>query len=154
MENSIREQVVPATREHIDQMKGSFREIDELEALMVNGHDAYNTAISNFYLSVNTWVGLLYGVPVVLFGHTKEDIASGVSKPWFMGTKHMDRCGLSILRRTRKYIAKIKAASTKIEATVHKDNNISLKWLKWAGFNIGQPEPFGKSDQLFHRVWL
>ena len=151
MEMSIREQVVPATREHVDQMKGRFRLSDEREARAIGEANAYSCAVTVFHLSSKAWTGLLYGKPIVMFGASDPDFITGTSRPWMFGTEDMHKAGLSVLRRTKKYMKEIREGTDRLEASVHKHNIISLKWLKWIGF---KPGGYTEDNPSFYNVWM
>jgi hypothetical protein len=36
---------------------------------------------------------------------------------------------------------------------VYAKNRMSIRWLKWLGFELGVAEPFGPSAALFHPFW-
>jgi len=151
MEMNTREQVVPATREHINQMRGKFRESDEREARATGETNAYSCAVQVFHSSKKAWTGLLYGKPIVMFGGTDPDFVTGISRPWMFGTDDMRKAGLSVLRRTRKYMKELRDNADGLEARVHNDNITSMKWLKWIGFNPGGYE---EDSPLFYNVWM
>jgi len=154
MAKRIRELVIRAKREHLEVMKGDFRDDDEIESRILCGKSAYEHAVYSFYHSDNVWVGLHQGKPVLIFGHTRDNFSTSISCPWFASTNELLNVGLSTVRQSRHYVQEMKRNAHKLETLVHAKNVVSRKWLEWSGFNIDPPELREDTGELFHKVWL
>ena len=70
---------------------------------------------------------------------------------WLMGTDELTQHWREFLRRSRAYVDALHEIRPVLFNRVHADNEIHLRWLRWAGFII-LPEPcfVGNHSAVFH----
>ena len=70
---------------------------------------------------------------------------------WLMGTDELTLHWREFLRRSRSYIDALHDIRPVLFNLVHSENEIHLRWLKWAGFFlIPEPRLVGKHKAVFH----
>lgn len=92
---------------------------------------------------------LIHGEPVALFGASGGQDGTGV--PWLLATDEIERHGLAFYRASKKFIAEMRGMYDYLENYVDERNVLSVRWLRWAGFEMDDAVPFGSG--MFHRFW-
>jgi len=146
--------VVPATQELIDRMKGNIRKADHEEGLASHGIGAVCGIQISFNLSDSCWIVLLNNEPAFAFGVGKESIFSKKAIVWLLGTPLMDKMKVSILRGFKPYIKAMFEGVSLIENYVDERNKVSKKWLKFMGFKLDEPNPYGIKGLPFRRFYM
>lgn len=82
-------------------------------------------------------VGLVDNVPVVVWGVMSPSITSGIGIIWALVTKHIESHPFVFARMSRIAIEDIRGNFREIIGTVSCDFQVSIKWLRWLGFDIG-----------------
>jgi hypothetical protein len=73
------------------------------------------------------------GVPQIIFGtHPSDEHFLGFI--WMVGTDAVKTHWIQVLRETRPWIERIRGHYTVLANAVHADNEVHIKWLRWAGF--------------------
>jgi len=97
------------------------------------------------------WTGLRDGVPVCIFGVSALSLLDGTGVPWLLGTEGLDA---KFLIKGKAIVRLLQKEFPNMVNYVHVDNKKSIRWLKWVGFTIDSPAPFGKEGEMFHRFWV
>lgn len=92
--------------------------------------------------SVATFTATVDGRPEMLFGMCKRSQLSDVGVPWLLGTDVVDRHQFAF-RRSREYFRRFERAFPVMENHALAENIITLRWLKWLGFDMSEPQPYG-----------
>ena len=134
-------QVVPATIEHVQAMHGRVRRAD-IEELW-DGHGitpekALNIGLQISYLSR---AALHQGRVLCVFG-----IAPGQdgSVPWMVASDEVEGCKREFLQASRETIQRLCPLFSPLYNWVDARNRRAIAWLKWCGFKVEPPEPFGE----------
>jgi hypothetical protein len=101
--------------------------------------------------SKDAWAVLLDGKPQAVFGVGNFGVNSGV--PWLVATDEIEKHPVRFYRMSKPMIAILRHKYEHLVNWVDARNKLSLRWLKWAGFTIDDPEPWGIYGLMFHRVW-
>jgi hypothetical protein len=102
--------------------------------------------------SVLAWTGTVDDVPVCMFGVSPGELGEG--RPWMIGTADLDRFAVIFLRRCRAEIEKMLNSFPVLVNYISVDNVRAIEWLRWLGFTISPPLPWGPRRLLFHRFEL
>ena len=148
--------IVKATQDHIDSLTGRLREADKRELYDAFAMDAdYGLRIS-FENSRMCWVGIEIktGIPFCAFGVYAISSLSTEAEPWLLGTDAMGRLSISALRESKKYVQKMLKPFELLHNYVDCRNTVSINWLKWCGFTMEDPRPFGTKCRMFSRFYL
>lgn len=93
---------------------------------------------------------LMDGEPVAVFGAGQRGDGAGV--PWLVATDEMERHPVAFYRASKNFIREMAAMYDYLENWVDVRNVLSVRWLRWAGFVMEEPEPF--MGGIFHRFWM
>lgn len=74
--------------------------------------------------------------PVAMFGVSRYTAVSPVGIPWLLGTEGIRKAAKYFLGESRKYVEAMNRKYSILENYVDKDNKLSVRWLKWLGFNL------------------
>ena len=91
------------------------------------------------------------GRPEAVFG--VGPVTEELGRPWLVGTDEVAKHPVLFYRISRRIVDAMKARYEKLENWVDARNTLSIRWLKWAGFYIEEPEKMGAEGRLFHRFW-
>jgi hypothetical protein len=94
------------------------------------------------------------GEPVAIFGAAPHPLP-GVGVVWMLGTDGIRREAQGIARNTRPYLDVLNEAYPILWNYIDDRNKVSLRWLKWGGFElIGHHEFSGHPFHTFARTRL
>lgn len=94
------------------------------------------------------------GEPAAVFGAAPHPLP-GVGVVWMLGTEGINREAISIARQTRPYFDVLNEAYPILWNYIDDRNKVSLRWLKWGGFDlIGHHEFSGHTFHIFARTSL
>lgn len=121
----------------------------EFEALSISPGMALRFSLRS---AIEAWTGTVDGVPVCMFGVSRGELGEG--RPWMIGTADLDRYAVIFLRRCRPQVARMLELAPVLANYVSVENVRAIEWLRWLGFTIEAPVPWGPRRQLFHRFEL
>ena len=139
-----------ATPEDICYIADHLRMADQIEIRLAQSEEPA-VAVRACCLDSN-WArcALVDGVPTVLYGVNSTDIPE-CGSPWMIGTDDIAKIGRQVLAGSREGIAEMRQAYRFLFNQVHRDNAISIKWLKWLGFQVDET-PTGPFNE-FYNFW-
>lgn len=70
--------------------------------------------------------------------------------PWSVFTSEVDKHPLRFLRECKRWISRYDVPMLNV---VDERNVTAQKWLKFLGFTVGDPMPFGPYNMLFRHYW-
>lgn len=142
--------MVPAEAEHIDDLLAwGIRQADIDECWAASRMTPEEAMREGMKVS-SAWTGLLYGIPVCMFGVTPVSLLSGTGAPWMIGTNYINRHPKAFLVGSKVVIRGMLAQFEHLFNFVDARNKQAVKWLKWLGFTIYDPVPYGPFNRLFH----
>jgi len=86
---------------------------------------------------------------VCVFGVT--DLLDSGGIPWMIGTNAIEKHKKAFLKACSLIFPALKEEYSYLENYVDARNTTSIKWLKWLGFEVFEPHPFGLDRLPFHR---
>lgn len=125
-------------------------DLAEVQATLGAHVDVRQSILDSHAVSTRSWLILdRSGLPIGAFG-VAPHMVSKLGIAWLLGTEGMEREALSVGRQSRKYIAEMAEDFPLLWANVDARNELSMKWLEWAGFRITDANPlFGPQERLF-----
>jgi hypothetical protein len=98
---------------------------------------------------------LLDDKPVALFGVGESAGPGGhlIGIPWLVATDEIERHPVRFFRTSKKIIAGIREKYDCLMNWVDTRNSLSIRWLEWAGFSLGEPQPWGFRGSMFRCFW-
>jgi len=121
-----------------------IREVDKRE-IWASSRSTPTAAIQIFLAQKECYCALIDDIPAIIFG-----CAGGVLG--LLATDDINKISVRFVRGSKVYIQKWLAQYGYLFNFVHAYNKVSIKWLKWLGFTIGDmyifnEEPFYKFEQ-------
>lgn len=138
------------TQEDIVEMVRNMRESDKAELKASHGLDPYYALVHSIRQSIVSYTVRVDGELLVIFGVVPLTLHQGVS-PWMLATDAIEKHGVVIYRETHKHVQAMIDRYGYLLNYVHSENIKSIRWLKWLGFTIHNPEEYGVCGELFHK---
>ena len=129
-----------------------LRKQDEDEVMALVGLDNETALLASFCHSDRVFVGEVDGKIICMFGVSKDSNGNGC--PWLLGSDEVEKLPITFVRNSRKYIQQFINEYGYLENYVDIRNSLSIKWLKWLGFKIDEPQTLGVEQRLFSRFSL
>lgn len=101
--------------------------------------------------SEHAWTATVDGRPAAIFGVCRKTRLSDTAMPWLLATEEADRHMASFARLSRKAFDAIMEAYPVLENYALAENVKTLRWLKWLGFDMQEPQPHGCMGAMFVR---
>lgn len=131
-----------------------MREADEQEVRASHDHSPREALEYAVQHSQEVYTAFIDDEPVAIFGVAGGSVMTPFVSPWMLGSKKLEQNKKILLRASRDVIETFKKEYYRMENFVDVRNKLSIRWLKWLGFSIKDPEPYGPFDMEFHRfVW-
>ena len=150
----IKAQIVPATQQHIESMLPHVRQADVDEFLATNGWTPRRVLETGLRTSTFACAGMINGEVVTIFGVAPASMIGGNGIPWLVGTDALEKYQRTFLRRCGKVVNAMLAVYPYLENYVDARNYTARVWLRWLGFTIEEPRPFGIHGLPFHRFYM
>jgi len=127
-----------------------LRPSDRLEAEAWSHDPPATTVEHSIRQSSEAWAGLADGELVCVFGVAPLSLVGVTGIPWLLGSVAIERHQRAFLRRNREFIDRWQADYPVLRNFVDARNTTSQGWLRWLGFRIDPPVPYGVSGLPFH----
>jgi hypothetical protein len=142
-------QIIQAQAEHVLAMRDRIRQAD-IDELWATSKSTPEVAMHNgLSMSSHVWVMTADGVPLCMFGVVPASESIGV--PWLVGTVDLERHAMAFLRLSIKYVKRMSSTYNHLINFIDDRNVIAISWLKWLGFTMDEPAPFGPLGVMFRR---
>lgn len=146
---------VPPTTEMVECISADMRQADIEEVWASNHHGPYEALMKGWLASDYVSVALAdNGEPLAMLGLVKRDFLTGSGVVWLLGTNESMKHKKEFLKQTKQVIDDMLTICPRLCNMVHSKNKSSILWLKWLGFKLDDPEPYGPENELFHRFYL
>lgn len=143
--------VVQALPEHGFYVASHARPADVLE--MSAGYSLTPSAAiaRGLRVSSQAWAGLVDGVPVAVAGLNRPSLLSSTGYPWMLGTSELERPGVAkaFLRVGGPILQTMLETCEHLENWVDARNTRAIRWLRWLGFTLHDPAPYGPQGLPF-----
>jgi hypothetical protein len=146
--------VVPATQEHVRRMAPNLRECDVEEIYLVSCSGPDVALELALHTSPRPYVGLHEGEPFCMFGAGAPDYLSVVGAPWMLATDTLDLYAYQLGKQCRKYVREMFEDFDYLENYVYAGNLKAVNWLRWIGFTLHPPQPYGCFKKPFYRFTM
>jgi hypothetical protein len=142
--------ILPTVDSDLDELAEKMRDIDVMECHQVLNLPVAKVLQLSRAVSYEILTGRVNGELVVIYGIAKLNILSSEASPWLLATPAIEKYGFAFARRNKEVIARWQKKYTVMRNHVHVDNKITIRWLRWLGFDIQDPVPYGYRGELFH----
>lgn len=130
-------------------MLTTVRDADVLE-LSACGETPGEAVARASLLGSEVLAGRADGEVVCLFGVTRPDLLSDIGIPWMIGTERLAFRSRSFLAGSRAVVERWQRDHAALANLVDARNLRAIRWLRWLGFCIHAPVPFGPLGLPFH----
>lgn len=138
----------------IDMLVENMREHDKQEVNAATRMGIKNAVKTSVKLSTYSKTGLVNDELVCMWGVCPISLISGSGSPWMLGTDLIKEKQRIFLRRSKPWLNDIRKDYRYLENFVDERNVMSIKWLKWLGFQIDEAEPYGIHGEPFHKFTM
>lgn len=143
--------VAPFSPDIIPPVAEFLRDSDREEIRASHGADPLTALQLSAANSTLIWGIFVDKDPIGVFGVGASSFFSDKGAPWLLATDRLESIGLTFLRQSRGYVQAMLKQHSFLENWVDARNVTSIKWLKWCGFALDDPAPFGVEGLPFHR---
>lgn len=145
--------VDPATLDDCLDLAPNMRQADKDEIWASAKLGPYGALVESWELSPMSWAGKVDDEVVCIFGVGAVSFLSQKGAPWLLGAHGLERYSFAFLRRNQSIIREMHELFPLLENYVDARNETSIRWLRWLGFKIEEPVPYGAFGMPFHRFW-
>jgi len=144
-------EVVRYSHEHTAPLIAGLREIDRRELYMLTRLQAADALAITLMGSVAAWCAHEDGRVICAFGINRRSTLSNVGVPWLVGTDLVETHARRFARQSRDYLDRFSRVFPQMENFCLEENRVTVRWLKWLGFDMDDPQPMGFSRAPFVR---
>lgn len=135
---------------HAQFLADHIREEDRLELDYAFGEEPYEAIANGINNSDECYTVMVDDNPALIFGIRSNSIVSYNGVIWMLSTDLIHDVGFRFVRNSKRVVKILMQNKKRACNYVWSGNTISITWLKWLGFNIHPPAPYGKQGKLFH----
>lgn len=146
--------VIDAKPEHIKRVSSLMRQADIDEIWAAGRKKPENSLRLSLMLSKYAKTIMIDDKPIGMFGVTPLSVITGNGVPWLLGTSELENISIQFLKNCKKYVGEMCQNFYYLENYVDARNKVSIQWLKWLGFVILEPVPYGEFDLPFHKFYM
>ncbi len=143
--------VVDTTAEHIEELSATMRQadIDEVWAsVRMTPQEALEGSVTwSHYVRT----GLADGEVICIYGVGRTHFLSDTGVPWMLASTKIEKHALPFLRHCSGAMEELKVGHATLVNFVDCRNTMSMRWLKWLGFEFEPAAPFGPDGLPFHQ---
>lgn len=126
------------------------RQADKDECHALSGDDLFGSFAGTEGLYTNSWVWEGNGKVICIYGVTPTDKEKeGVI--WFIATDEFDKQKDTFRVFCKEIVSEMADGYEYLYNYVHAKHKKAIKWLKWLGFKMLEPEPIGVNGEMFHK---
>ena len=146
-------EIVTAQPSHVAHVATHMREADRHEVWASHRHTPHQALVASLGVSRMSWCCLVEGKPAFMWGVADcgGSVLTSCGTPWLLGTESILAVGREFVRQCRTYVDVMQTPYELLTNYVHAENTVSLRWLKWCGFQEG--ERVLMNNECFYRFW-
>lgn len=139
---------------HAEMVAKTMRAADVREVYATAMVDPLTACRLSLAATPDAKVVFLGGELAGLFGITPLSLFIPMGTPWYLGTDVCDRRRKLFLKHSSPIFRREAARFRYLENRVDVRNRASIRWLRWLGFTIHDPEPWGPMGLPFHKFTM
>ena len=145
--------IVPAEVSYLLPIAANMRPADRREVWASHRDTPYEALSRSLGASERAWAAIVDGQPVVVWGVARGGcVFSRKGVPWLLGTVALEKYWLEFLKQSRPWVDLMRDGYDLLENYVHGENHLSIKWLRWCGFQVSREETTIHGE-TFYRFW-
>lgn len=91
---------------------------------------------------------------LAVVGDSCYSVLGSIGVPWMITTIHTDSHKRAFLEVCPGLVDDMLTRHSHLLNYVDDENQAAVRWLKWLGFEMGEPEPYGGHGHLFRKFTL
>ena len=131
-------EIRPARPTDVGPIANTARPMDLLEA-EVTGM-TMKRALRHGIAHGDAWTILVDGKRAMMFGVVDTSIVEGKGRVWAVATTTAEARWRELVRVGEYILSNLRERYMTLENYVHADNAKAIRWLRWSGFTLGEPE--------------
>jgi len=143
-------ELVSAKARHAVDMAPRMRQVDVDEAWAAAHYKPLKALMVSCLVSRDPMAFLADGKTMWMFGVGQRSPFSSIGRPWMLAADGLEGHSRVFLRMSVNYVKEIVTWYDRLENHVDARNKNTVKWLKWLGYVVEEPEPFGAEGLPFH----
>lgn len=136
---------------HAEHVTEFMRDIDRKEIYYMAALQAAPAVRVTVARSLAAWTATVDDEPAIIFGVNRQSAISRVGVPWMLCTDAVIGHGLALAIGSREYFGRMWRAFDRLDNRVLAENVETVRWLKWLGFDMQEPQAFGAFRAPFIR---
>lgn len=147
---------VPVEDWHINELAETMQAIDKESIFQLSGMHPKPALLNSVQASLEANSYLVSGEVVSICGVSKYTLLSDWACPWLLCSDAIRKRPKEFMIQTKKWTYDKLEEHGILRNVVYAKHERSIRWLKWLGFTIYPPEPFGVNNALFCRnelIW-
>ena len=143
-------EAVAATEDHVRELVANIRPSDA-EEIRALGEDPLPSMIKSLKVSRDPVAVLSDGRVISIFGVGVPSLLSDLGVPWMIGAAELPRHKKALLKASRAWVWQARHEYRYLCNYVDARHHSAIRWLRWMGFAIEAPAPFGPLKMPFHK---
>lgn len=147
--------LIPSTREHCIAIARSMRQHDIDEIYAARRMTPYAALYEGFIASNLCLTGLdKQGRLLGMFGVTQDYENVRYHVPWLLASDKIEKQWIAFLRTSKLLLPRLLQTYGRLRNYIDARNTKSIAWLKYLGFDMEEPKPYGALGLpfiLFHK---
>lgn len=139
------------TSEDVEFIIANIRDEDVVEVAEFGGDSIREILSSTPDLDKNAWVWEREGQVHAIFGVNPVEDLDKVGVIWMLATKTFDDHFMAFAAACKVVVDVMISGYDYTYNYVSVKNKKSIRWLRWLGFDVRNPEPIGMNGAQFHR---
>ena len=144
----------PATLADAHDLGPRLRKADQLEVKSASGMDACKVLVEAVTGATQADAWSCQGKVLAISGLSRCKWSPRTGVIWMLGCEEMEKFPKEMMRGRRQYVKELLKGHDMLLNFVDNRNTAAQRWLKWLGFSIGEPQPFGVAGLPFRPFWL
>lgn len=117
---------------------------DDVNEIWASGYYTPRLALeTGIRYSTKSWTVFLGDEIAMIFGVSDCSHLGNIGVPWMLGTKLIEEFPITFVRHCKEYVSEMMEGHDLLVNYVDVRNKKSIRWLRWLGFDIKNPAPFG-----------
>jgi hypothetical protein len=139
-----------ATLEHAAILAETMRQEDRDEVWATGRYTPAEALRASLGMSLFAKSGFADGELVCMWGLGSPNMVGNVGTPWLLGASTVTKHQVPFLRNCCNFRNEMLEYYDILRNWVDVRNTTSIRWLRWIGFEIKEPQPFGAFGLPFH----
>lgn len=144
-------EIVEANISHLLPIAADMRAADRKEVWFSHRNTPYEALSRSLAASEEAWTAVINGRPALMWGVARRGCVFSIKGiPWLLATDDIKKCQVEFLKQSRMWVERMMENFAVLENYVYEENLLSIRWLKWCGFEISGRETI-INDAIFYK---